>query len=175
MRQRGPTRLLIWLVGLTAMLIPALGCGTAPSSQVAGGPEGEGAAAPAAAGEVQAALQAMIDAWERADVEAINASFAPDAVMYGPEPPGEFRGADSIRAYTVDFFKRNAEVAIELDDLKIQTAGPVGWSTASYTLSGDGRSTVRGYLSVVWVKQPDGSYRASLMHTSRLPEAEGSS
>jgi uncharacterized protein (TIGR02246 family) len=126
--------------------------------------------------EVQAALQAFMDTWERGDVEPMVAAFTPDAVIYDPTPPGEVRGADAIRSFLVDFFETNRQIAIELTDVRVATDGPVGWTTSRYRFvaNTDGEERVaEGNLTVIFVKQTDDTYRVALFHASRLVEPPG--
>jgi uncharacterized protein (TIGR02246 family) len=130
----------------------------------------------ARATEVDAALQAFMDTWERADVESMVAAFTPDAVIFDPTPPGEVRGADAIRAFLLDFFAANQQIAIELSGVRVATDGPVGWTTSRYRFVAreEGEERVaQGNLTVIFVKQPDDSYLAALFHASRLPESQG--
>ncbi len=130
----------------------------------------------AGAVEVEAALQEFMDSWERADVEPLVALFTPDAVIYDPTPPGEVRGADAIRSFVIDFLEANQQIAVELSDVRVSTDGSVGWTTCRYRFvahtDGEERFS-EGNLTVIFVMQPDESYRVALFHASRLLEPPG--
>jgi hypothetical protein len=53
----------------------------------------------------------------------------------------------------------------------------VAWLTARYVFEGrqpDGEMLRdEGYLSMVWVRESEGEYRATVFHASNLPEEEG--
>lgn len=123
--------------------------------------------------DVEAALQVFMDTWERADAESLVASFTPDAVIYDPTPPGEVRGADAIRSFVIDFLEENQQIGVELSDVRVSTDGSVGWTTCRYRFVAhtDGEERVaEGNLTVIFVMQPDESYRIALFHASRLLE-----
>jgi uncharacterized protein (TIGR02246 family) len=126
--------------------------------------------------EVEGALQEFMDTWERADVEPMVAAFTPDAVIYDPTPPGEVRGAEAIRSFVIDFFEANQQIAVELSDVRVSTDGSVGWTTCRYRFvahtDGEERNS-EGNLTVIFVMQPDESYRVALFHASRLLETPG--
>jgi ketosteroid isomerase-like protein len=126
--------------------------------------------------EVEAALQEFMGSWERADVELLVASFTPDAVIYDPTPPGEVRGADAIRSFVIDFLQANQQIGVELSDVRVATEGPVGWTTSRYRFVAitDGEERIsEGNLTLIFVIQPDESYRVALFHASRLLESPG--
>jgi ketosteroid isomerase-like protein len=79
--------------------------------------------------------------WERGDVDAIAAVFAPDAVFLG-SPFGErTAGIDAIRAYWKDVPLNQAEVTFKAGE--IHTAGP--WFAAEF------RCTYRRRRTGEWV------------------------
>ena len=124
--------------------------------------------------DVEASLQEFMNTWERGDVEPVVASFTPDAVIYDPTPPGEVRGTDAIRSWVVDFLEANDQIAIGLSDVRVSTDGSVGWTTCRFrfTAHTDGEERVsEGNLTVIFVMQPDESYRVALFHASRLLES----
>lgn len=129
----------------------------------------------ATAAGVEAAFQAFVEAWEAQDVEAVVTSFTADAVMFDPVPPGKFSGSAEIRALVSGAFESADEISIPVSELEVGTHGPVAWSTAGYTYASEaaGETTSEeGYVSMVWVLQDDGSYKATLFHASPLPEEE---
>jgi ketosteroid isomerase-like protein len=128
----------------------------------------------ASAAEVEAAFAAFTAAWEQEDLEAAVGVFAPDAIVFDPVPPGKFDGIEEIRGWTSGSFDALEQISITVEDLQIQTAGPVAWVTAQYrfdALQNGEPSGDEGNLSMVWVRQPEGVYKATLFHASRLPEA----
>ena len=154
------------------MLLAAAGC--AGQESPAEPPSGMQRLARAV--EVEAALRDFMDAWERADAEPLIASFTPDAVIYDATPPGEVRGADAIRSFVIDFLEANQQITVELSDVRVSTDGSVGWTTCRYRFVAhtDGEERVaEGNLTVIFVMQPDESYRVALFHASRLLESPG--
>lgn len=128
----------------------------------------------ATAAEVEAAVAAFVAAWEQEDLEAAVGAFVSDAIVFDPAPPGKFDGIEGIRGWTSGSFDALEQISITLEDLRIQTAGPVAWVTARYrfeALQNGEPAGDEGNLSMVWVRQADGVYKAALFHASRLPEA----
>jgi uncharacterized protein (TIGR02246 family) len=126
----------------------------------------------ATAAGVEAAFQAFVDVWEAEDVEAVLATFTADAVVFDPVPPGKFSGSEGIRGLVTSTFESQDGISIPVSEVEVRTHGPVAWSTARYTYQADmGGETIadEGYVSMVWVLQDDGSYRATLFHASPLP------
>ena len=125
--------------------------------------------------KVEAAFEAFLEAWEEEDLETAVNAFTPDAVVYDPVPPGKFEGADEIRSWTSGAFESLEQISITISELRVQGAGSVAWLTARYLFEAraEGEPTGdEGHLSMIWVRQPDGSYKASLFHASALPEGE---
>lgn len=132
-------------------------------------------AEPAATAEgIEAAFEAFIDAWETENLEAARATFTADAVAFDPVPPFKFSGTEGIRAWTSGAFEQLDSISIATSEMTVRTHGPVAWSTARYTFEAtptEGEAiSDEGYLSMVWVLQDDGSYRATLFHASNITE-----
>ena len=124
---------------------------------------------------VEADLKKFAEAWEREDLEAAAAAFAPDAVVFDPVPPGRFEGPDGVRAWISGSFQALDRIAIDLSQIRVQTAGPIAWVTARYVFEArqEGKPLrVEGHMSVVFVLQTDGSGKMSVFHASHLPAAE---
>jgi ketosteroid isomerase-like protein len=139
---------------------------------------GAGAATPpgpvASKPEVEKAFAKFVQAWHAKDLNAVLANFTADAVAFDPVAPGRFENTAGIRGWVTDTFKTVDQLAIELRDLRVQTAGPVAWLTAAYVFKGrvDGKPMSEpGNLSMVWVKQADGSYKSPIFHASTIPPA----
>ncbi len=146
----------------------------APAAEEGGEPAADEATEPAATvAGVEAAFQAFVEAWEAEDVEAVAGTFTADAVMFDPVPPVKFSGSEEIRALASGAFESADRISIPVSEVEVETHGPVAWSTARYTYESqaDGETTAdEGYVSMVWVLQEDGSYKATLFHASHLPE-----
>lgn len=122
---------------------------------------------------VESAFQAFIDVWEAGDVEGVVSTFTADGVAFDPVPPGKFSGTEGIRALATGTFEAQDDITIPYTEFEARTHGDVAWSIARYTYRAtmDGQSIAdEGYVSMVWVLQDDGSYRATLFHASELPE-----
>jgi len=128
------------------------------------------AAAPVAAtAEVETAFTGFVHAWQTKDVNAAVGAFAPDAVAYDSTPPGKYGNPAEIREWIVGTFKALDRIAIPVSEVKIHTAGSVAWLTAHYVFKAEagGKSSADdGNVSIVWVKQTDGSYKISVFHAS---------
>lgn len=66
---------------------------------------------------------------------------------------------------------------ITLTERQVDTHGDAGWFHARYVFAAvpaePAAEPVRdeGYVSMLWIRQEDGSYRMPLFHASPLPEA----
>ncbi len=126
----------------------------------------------ATAAGVEAAFRAFVAAWEAEDVEAVVGSFTADGVAFDPVPPGKFAGSAGIRALASGTFESLDRISIPVTEIEIDTWGRVAWLTARYVFQSEevGETTAdEGYVSMVWMLQDDGSYRATLFHASPLP------
>jgi len=138
-------------------------CGTPPPP-----PGGEASAA-----EVEAAFKRFEEAWEREDIDAAANAFTPDAVVFDPVPPGRFEGAEGIRKWISGSFDSLEQISIGASQFRVQSAGQVAWVTAHYTFEAQQAGKplrVEGDLTMVWVRQTDGSHRLSVFHASHLPQ-----
>src|SRR5258708_5218735 len=127
--------------------------------------------------EVDQALQRFIQTWQTKNLEASLATFAPDAVVTDPSPPGRFVGLKEIRAWTVGDFGVLEHITITISALQIKVDGPVAWLSARYVFSaqmGGKPMSDPGSVSMVWLKQPDGSYKLSIFHASSLAPPDAS-
>ena len=86
-------------------------------------------------------LEQFGSAWERGDVDAIAAVFAPDAVFLGTPFGERTAGIDAIRAYWKDVPLNQAEVTFKAGE--IHAAGP--WFAAEF------RCTYRRRRTGEWV------------------------
>lgn len=132
-------------------------------------------AEPAAIAEgVEAAFETFIDAWEAEDADAALATFTADAIAFDPVPPVKFAGTGGIRSWISGAFETLDGISITTSEMTVQTHGPVAWSTARYVFEAtpaEGEPiSDEGYLSMVWLLQDDGSYKATLFHASNIPE-----
>jgi ketosteroid isomerase-like protein len=126
----------------------------------------------ASAAETDAALQQFIQAWTKEDLNAVVAAFAPDAIAFDPTPPGKFEHTAGIRTWVSDTFKALAQISINVSDVQIHTAGSVTWLTGHYVFQAKVEAMPikdEGNLSMVWVKQTDGSYKISVFHADVPP------
>lgn len=133
-------------------------------------PVSDGGAAVAA--EAEAAFRNFVRAWEEQDLEAAVGAFSPDAVAFEPAPPTKFEGTEGIRAWTSGAFDALDRISIATEDVRARAEGPVAWVTARYTFEGEQEGEAvrdEGYVSMVWVREADGAYRARLFHASVIP------
>ena len=164
-------RLLPTLLGV-ALVAALISC--APASEE--GAEADGEMSAARAAEVETAMDDFVAAWEREDVDATVAFFTADAVLFDPVPPGKFEGSEAIRALVAGAFEELDAIEITLTERNVRTAGRVAWFHARFVYAGQppqpDAAPVRdeGFVTMIWVRQEDGSYRSPLFHASRLPE-----
>jgi len=114
-------------------------------------------------------LQLAEARWNRAyaerDAEALAAMYADDAALANP---GEelARGKDAIRKATTAFAADpNLKVAFEANRIEVAQSGDLAYTRGRYTLTmtdvESGRpETSTGHYLTVWMKQPDGSWKA---------------
>lgn len=156
-------------LALLALLLPA-------AALLACAPAAEEMMEPAATtAGVEEAFTTFVEAWESEDVEAVLATFTADAVVFDPVPPGKFSGAEAIRGLVTNTFEMQEQISIPVSEVEVSTHGPVAWSSARYTYESrmEGEMMAEdGYVSMVWVLQDDGSYRATLFHASPIPVEE---
>jgi ketosteroid isomerase-like protein len=122
--------------------------------------------------EVEAATQQFVQAWEKEDVDAALATFLPDAIAIDPDPPGIFENTEGIRGWLAGTFQSVKKISIKLSAVRVHTSGPTAWLTSHYVFKGEAdRQPVgdEGNVSIVWVKQDDGSYKISVFHASVPP------
>ena len=154
------------LPGAVLLGFIAAACQPAPPPRAA-------AADPAA---VEAAYEDFEAAWEAEDLDGVIAMFRPDAVAFDPVPPGKFEGTEGIRSWAGGAFEFLDGITITSDEIRVRVEGPVAWVTAHYVFEGrqpDGELLRdEGNLSMVWVLESDGRYRATVFHASNLPEEE---
>lgn len=156
---------------ITGMSFSAAAIACAPAGE--GGAEADPAMEPmATAAGVETAFQTFVDAWETEDADAVVAAFTADGVAFDPVPPGKFSGSEGIRGLATATFEAQDSISIPYTEFEVRTHGPVAWSTARYTyqatMSGESIAE-EGYVSMVWLLQDDGSYRAALFHASPIP------
>lgn len=151
------------------LAITASGCATVgPAADPAGG-------STAAEAQVRAAVGDFVEAWEAEDTDAVVSFFTPDAVAFDPAPPGRWEGAADIRDnWVAPAFEFLEDVQIDTRAVRVDARGDVSWVTAAYTFQAttpDGPYSDAGNLSMVWVRQPNGSWRVAVFHAS--PPIEG--
>ena len=172
------------LAGLVAVAALCAACAPAaeeeaavesPSTEAAEtAPEREAAVAE----EVEAAVDEYVSAWEREDVEGVAGWFTADGVAFDPVPPGKFEGSEGIRDLVTGTFRDLDEIDITLSERSVRTDGPFAWFHARYVFAARpaeaGAEPIRdeGYVSMVWVRQEDGSYETPLFHASPMPREE---
>jgi len=128
--------------------------------------------------EVDAFVDDFVAAWEREDAAAASGVFTADAVAFDPVPPGRFHLTEGIDAWINDTFTQLDNIDITLSERGVQTHGDVAWFESRYVFAArpageEGEPfSDEGYVTMVLVKQQDGSYAMPLFHASRLPEAE---
>lgn len=126
---------------------------------------------------VRAAVESFIAAWLAEDADAVVATFLPDAVAFDPAPPGTFEGQEGIRRWVTGDFAHIEGIAISSPGpWRIETLGPVAWVTGHYRFQaalGEQHIDDEGALTMVWVRQPDGTYRLAVFHASSHPEPPG--
>ncbi len=87
--------------------------------------------------EARALVERQARAWERADLSAIVADFAPDGVLISPG--GRWQGHDALRAAAMSFFADAMDVQVIVTRVLLDgDAGAVEW-TWSETRRADGR------------------------------------
>ncbi len=158
-----------WML-LSVVLLGMMGvaCGTAPAPDVS----------ETAVDDIKASLKAFIDAWEGENLEAAAATFVPDAVVFDPVPPGRFEGMGAIRGWISGSFEALEHISINCSNVRVQTKGPVAWLTARFVFEGQqAGQPVRfeGDLTMVWLRQADGSQKLAVFHASHLPTAPAGS
>jgi uncharacterized protein (TIGR02246 family) len=125
----------------------------------------------ASAAEVEAAFKAFEQAWEKEDLDATAAAFTADAVV-DPVPPGRFEGTDAIRSWLSGSFEALEHISISSSQVRVQTQGTVGWGTSHYVFEAQQAGKplrAEGDVTMVWVRQPDGTHKLSVFHASDLP------
>jgi ketosteroid isomerase-like protein len=126
------------------------------------------------AAEVETALLKFSEAWEKEDLETAVEAFTPDGIAFDPVPPGVFERTEGIRAWISGSFDAVDQISIDLSRLRVHTSGPVAWATAHFVFAAQQAGKpirAEGYVSTVWVRQPDGSLKLSVFHASHLPPA----
>ena len=89
--------------------------------------------------QARALVARQARAWERADLDAICADFAPDAVFISPG--GLWHGPDAIRAAALAFFESSTRVQVDITRILFDgSQGAIEW-TWSETRRADGRRT----------------------------------
>jgi ketosteroid isomerase-like protein len=151
------------------LIVAAIAAVIAPAISIAANPP----APVASKAEVEKVFGKFVQAWNQKDLNAVMASFMADAVAFDPSGPGRFENTEGIRAWAADTFKTVEGLAIELRDLRVHTAGSVAWLTASYVFKGKVQGNPMsepGNVSMVWVKQGDGTYKSPVFHASPIPK-----
>lgn len=153
------------LVALAVLFSAAL-AGCAPEAPAE--PEGSEA-------EVRASFDDLISAFEAQDVGAVLQLFTADAVAIDPPaPPGKFEGTEGIRAWAGGAFEAFDRIDIETQDVRVRTEGSVAWLTADYRFEARAEAmpepyVAEGYVTTLWVRDEDGTYRSPLFHASPFP------
>ena len=113
---------------------------------------------------VQEADERWIAAFNRGDVDAVVALYAPDVVVM---PPGEpsLRGRETVRRWLSEFFDRHTARQSLVND-EIVVAGDWAWMRGHFSLlvaarDGTGELRRHGKHLVIWRRQDDGSWRAA--------------
>lgn len=168
-------------VVLAALSVALSGCAPAAEEREGTAAEAEGPAEETVVAqqeEVDAFVDDFVAAWEREDAAAAAGVFTADAVAFDPVPPGRFHRTEGIDAWINDTFAQLDDIDITLSERGVQTHGDVAWFESRYVFAahpaGDEgeRFSDEGYVTMVLVKQQDGSYAMPLFHASPLPEAE---
>lgn len=153
-----------WGINAVFAVAACVACGPSPAPR--GGET--------SASEVEVAFKNFEEAWEREDVESALAAFTPDAVVFDPVPPGRFEKTEGIRAWISGSFETLELISISTSQFHVQTMGPVAWVTGHYKFEaqqGGNPVRIEGDMTMVWVRQPDGSQKLSVFHASHLPAA----
>ena len=153
-----------WLIHAVVAAPVITACAPAPAPH----------AGDASAAEVEAAFKAFEDAWEKEDLDATAAAFVADAVVFDPVPPGRFEGTDAIRGWLSGSFEALEHISISSSQVHVQAQGPVAWGTAHYVFEAqqdDKPLRAEGDVTMVWLRQRDGSHKLSVFHASDLPAA----
>lgn len=134
----------------------------------------------AQASAVKAMVDELVETWEREDLDAAVAIFSAEAVVYDPGwPPGKFEGPEEIRNWTAGHFESFDEIDLILSERTVRSIGRVAWFQAEYALAvrtaePDAEPTRgEGFLSILWVKQADGTYKSPLFHAIARPSSSG--
>lgn len=184
-REIPSTRMPRHLLIATAILVSAaISCAPAPEPETGEGDENDGsetvAEMTAQPAEVEVAVEELITAWEEQDLEAAIDVFTTDAVVYDASwPPGKFDGIEEIRTWTAEHFEQLDSIYVTLTERSVQTVGRVAWLQARLVVTTqpvqpetepapDGN-----HLSMIWVRQEDGSYKCPHFHTSPRPTFQG--
>lgn len=114
--------------------------------------------------------KAFTDAYNKGDIPAVAAMYAPDAMAFPPEAE-IVKGRPAIEALWKGF--RDMAPSMEFTVLDVQTSGNVMVETGKATLhvagAGGVPATVAVKYVVVWKKQKDGSWRISHDIWNSLP------
>lgn len=167
------------LVGPAILAVAAISCVPAPEERE-GGEQDAVETAPettvAQPADVEAAVDDFVAAWEQENLEAATGALTADAVAYDPAPPGKFEGAEGIHAWISGAFEELDQIDITLTERSVRTVGRVAWFQARYVFAAQPvqpeAEPIRdeGYVSMIWVRQEDGSYKSPLFHASEIPE-----
>jgi ketosteroid isomerase-like protein len=89
--------------------------------------------------EIRAAVNRMKDSYQRQDMDALLACFAPngDTIMYGTGADEKRIGLDEIRIQAQRDWAQTDAIAVTFDWMSISAAGPVAWAAM------DGRFEIR--------------------------------
>jgi ketosteroid isomerase-like protein len=135
------------------------------------------AQAEASEADVRAAFDDFAGAFQAQDLDGVLAAFTEDAVAIDPPaPPGIFRGSEGIGAWAGGAFQAFDRIEIDIRDPSVRTQGSAGWVTAYYVFQATAAGmpepyTAEGWVSMVFVRDEEGTYRSTLFQASPVAES----
>lgn len=165
------------IIAATILIVGLISSSSSTELERDGNNMGVGGAQPSA---VKVMVDELVEAWEQEDLDAAVDMFSADAVLYDPAwPPGKFEGPEEIRNWTAGHFESFDEIDLILSERTVRSIGRVAWFQAEYVLAvrsaePDAEPTRgEGFLSILWVKLEDGTYKSPLFHAIARPSSSG--
>jgi len=105
-----------------------------------------------------------IDAFNRGDVDALVALYAPDVVVMPPDRP-DIVGRAAVHEWMTALFREN-EARQELVNEEVAAYGDWAWLRGNFRIEITSRATgettrILGKHLVIWCRRPDGSWLAT--------------
>jgi uncharacterized protein (TIGR02246 family) len=130
----------------------------------------QGTAASATA-QVEAATARWIDAFNRRDIDAIVALYAPDAVFFGTSSPVLRDKPALVREYFQGLTRLGADARNAVGEHRVQLLGNVALNSGYYTLTRqqDGKQTASPARFTFVYQRRGGQWLIVAHHSSALP------